>query len=521
MNPGPTSTEAPKRSFLSRLFHWLFSWRTLRRALIALAGLITLLALAYTVENIRGKRAWNLYQREWEAKGEKLHLSELAPKPVPDDQNLAMTPLLLPLFDYQHTTNGLVRNNSNAFARLDAISAAAGSDTRTNKLFLGSVESGRFADLGGYRDFYRGNTNYPQPASPGRPAQDILVALSKYDSELKELAEAAAQRPHCRFPIEYDYPAVFDILLPHLAILRNLSSLAQLRAIARIDLGQTDAALADLKLNLRLSQTIAEEPVLISHLVRLGTLTQNLQTIREGLVRHAWSDTQLAEIDQALAAINVLAEYKFAMRGERAFVVDGLEYMRQHPWNPGFEAPGDGPDLKFGPMPSGWYYQNMITLCEMHRQSTLPLVDERARRCFPPAGEFTTSPAWNQKTWPYRIFAGLLFPAVDKVSGKSVRMQTWVDQARLACALERYRLVQGSLPTTLDALKPAFVTDLPADIMTGTPLKYRPNSDGGYVLYSVGWNQKDDGGVASSAKKNTSYIDFSQGDWVWTMPAKR
>ena len=48
---------------------------------------------------------------------------------------------------------------------------------------------------------------------------------------------------------------------------------------------------------------------------------------------------------------------------------------------------------------------------------------------------------------------------------------------------------------------------LPHDIIGGQPLKYHRTADARFVLYSVGWNEKDDGGVPGKAG--------AEGDWVW------
>jgi hypothetical protein len=39
-----------------------------------------------------------------------------------------------------------------------------------------------------------------------------------------------------------------------------------------------------------------------------------------------------------------------------------------------------------------------------------------------------------------------------------------------------------------------FVPEVPRDWMNGAPLRYRPNDDGTFTLYSVGMDRKDDGG---------------------------
>ena len=55
--------------------------------------------------------------------------------------------------------------------------------------------------------------------------------------------------------------------------------------------------------------------------------------------------------------------------------------------------------------------------------------------------------------------------------------------------------------------------------MDGKPLRYALNSDGTYVLYSVGDDGKDDGGDASPAAASKSTYWLQGRDWVWPQPA--
>ena len=52
-------------------------------------------------------------------------------------------------------------------------------------------------------------------------------------------------------------------------------------------------------------------------------------------------------------------------------------------------------------------------------------------------------------------------------------------------------------------------------IINGRPLKYRRTDSGRFILYSVGWNEKDDGGVVALTKNNPPRQDTEKGDWVW------
>src|SRR2546426_4658100 len=103
MNTLSEKASAPRPSFPVRFIRWMFCWRTLRRALLTLAGLFTLIALIFAEENWRGKRAWEKFRREWEAKGERFDLAAFLPKPVPDDQNFVMTPFFAPLLERERS----------------------------------------------------------------------------------------------------------------------------------------------------------------------------------------------------------------------------------------------------------------------------------------------------------------------------------------------------------------------------------------------------------------------------------
>ena len=111
-----------------------------------------------------------------------------------------------------------------------------------------------------------------------------------------------------------------------------------------------------------------------------------------------------------------------------------------------------------------------------------------------------------------------MLPALNNAVKKFACGQASVDLARTAIALERCRLAHGECPESLDALAPQFIAKLPHDVINGQPLHYRRTSDGQFVLYSVGWNETDDGGVVGLTKNGS--LDTGTGDWVWRYPQK-
>ncbi len=63
---------------------------------------------------------------------------------------------------------------------------------------------------------------------------------------------------------------------------------------------------------------------------------------------------------------------------------------------------------------------------------------------------------------------------------------------------------------------PQFADKLPHDLFGGGALKYR-NEGGKFLLYSVGWNETDEGGIPAwkNDGKNDLPGDLTQNDWVW------
>jgi hypothetical protein len=201
-----------------------------------------------------------------------------------------------------------------------------------------------------------------------------------------------------------------------------------------------------------------------------------------------------------------------------------MDYVSRH-GGVSEEMGPDRPSAGFPAMPSGWFHQNQVIINRMHQEFLLPPADVAHHRV-DVAKSAELGNAMDQELSggfpPYKIFARLLLPALDNAIQKYAFAQANLDLARVACALERYRLANGQYPETLAALSPKFITSVPNDVISGEPLKYRRTNDGQFLLYSVGWNGKDDrGNVAMTTNGTTPHMDQTQGDWVWPpYPAK-
>ena len=496
--------------------------KTLRRALLVLASLITLIALFYAVEGLRGMRVWRKTKADLEAKGERFDWKSLAPPVVPDAENFAMTPLLAPLLDYVRdplAKPGMAQSKPRdpvAHERLTNLKFSG-----DNPPSQGSWRLGQPVDLAAWQAHYRAFTNFPTPSVAGPPGADVLLALSKFDPEMNEL-RTAARRPHSQFHVHHEDN--FAALLPHLTVLRRFSQIATLQANARLSLGQTDDALDNLRLAFRLADSIAAEPVLISGLVQIAILELALQPVWEGLGRRQWSDAQLTALEKQLNSVDMLAAYPRAIRGEQAFGINAIDFIRDNPRTAGalIGIGEPSPNTVAAVLaPSGWLEQNKAFIVNLHQEFSLPVIDQE-KRLFR-FGVYQRAREYEPKlktAHPYRVLVGMLFPAVFNVAEKYAYSQSAIDLARIACALERHRLKHGSFPESTAALVPEFLPMLPHDLMSGTALKYRRTVDGKFILYSVGLNETDDGGEVVLGSGKPPRADLKRGDWVWSYDEK-
>jgi tetratricopeptide (TPR) repeat protein len=510
---------------------WLCCWRNFRRFLFGCACLATLIALFYAEEDWRGWHAWNKFKHQWEAKGERFDMASVIPAAVPDDQNFALTPIVASSYGAVLDKNGhrIQPPNTNVVGRLK-MAVSYNGDQPTNG--TGNWQKSTVSDLKVWQQYYRNppdsaQTNeFPVALQPQSPADDVLLALSKFDSAIEELRQAS-RLPDSRFPLDYDTQPPASILLPHLSQLRGCAQVLQLRAIAELQNGQSDQALAYVKLMLYLANSIRTEPFLISPLVRIAIVNLALQPVYEGLAGHKWSETQLTELEQELGKSDLLSDYETGMRGEMVLCqIGNIEYLRRFPEqtpNLAGENNSRPPFIErivWRLIPNGWFYQNELRCARMMLEQCLPAADMERMVVSPTAVRRAGAVVEADLTHPgpYNILERMLFPALGAATKKFAWGQESVNLARVACALERYRLAHGEYPKSLDPLAPQFIAKLPHDIINGQPLNYRREVNGQFILYSIGWNEKDDDGEVGLNKDGG--IDRDTGDWVWQYPAR-
>lgn len=484
------------------------------RPVAVAAVLVVSLAFVVAFENLRGALALRGAQNGLRAQGVPMTLADIVPPPVPDERNLAMAPFVRPLMEHPRTSEDRLVTG----AAKPSFATVAKSRKQTDRAW---TDGGR-VDLELWQFYYRSIPDWPKPASPGTPAADVLMGLGRGDEDLAELRAAAAAHPDCRFPIQYqDHYAA---LLPHLAPLKGWAQFLRLRAVALLAEGRTDEALADTLLGLRLSDAIREEPLVISHLVRLAIDQLMLQPVWEGCLDQRWNDRQLVALQRALESRNPFGHVTRALHGER--IIAGLAFdemaRRVFPmgrWGTVIEGMSDGhsndPALNafVRCIPRGWVRQNQVA----HIRYVQAVVEDLARAphhaaLIPPGRHMDR---FIDKRSLFTVLAAILAPSAERPISRTYEGEAWRRLALTGLALERHRLASGAFPESLQGLVPGFLNEVPADPMDGQPLRYTRTAEGDYHLYSVGLDHQDHNGQRRVRDPGTEAGRSIAGDLVW------
>jgi len=483
----------------------------MRRLLLrAAAGLFVLLLIVaaagvawYVYEDRQGYAAWRAYEAEARARGVKLTAAEYLSPSIPDSENFAATPLF-----------------HRAMAAADANPAEAPFD---DPLTLpaepapppfSSPETQQRIDLAKWRDYFV-RAALVQEDRERSDAEVVLRALDSYAQPWEEL-RVAAQRPKTRFPIAWERG--FEMPLPHLGVLLSAAKLSALRIEAQLARGDAGAALAELHLGLRFARAFEQEPVAISGLVYVAILNQVEAAVWSGMAAGLWSDAALREIDAELKPLRLLTQYCFVRESERAISNTYTDVLLAKSRSERAEMSRELAELvDLGPSPvlgpPGWMKLSQVWL-NRHTDEVIARIDPDAERFHqtPLIHDPENITGWldEQRYHSVRHSARVL----GEVEIRYLATHSRTQFARIACAVERFRIATGATPPSLEALVPEYLPKVPHDVMDGAPLRYRRDDDQSYLLYSVAMNGRDDGGTVGKRLGVSRQLD-----WIWPSTA--
>jgi hypothetical protein len=268
-----------------------------------------------------------------------------------------------------------------------------------------------------------------------------------------------------------------------------------------------------------LADSLGGKATLVEAMIRVAILGLTLQPFQDGLATGVWSDAELVTFQQSFESEKLLTNLDAALRGgERNSMTHFVVEMPRSELVDILRSFGvlSVKDYFFQKAvrwcPQGWLYQNAVHYSRV-MQKQFDGYDVKQQRVFPEkcAAANAFMDEQLKTVTPFKYLVAIGVPNFAKCMQTTAEQQTFLQEAALACALERYRRARGGYPETLATLVPQFTGKLPRDLMTGEGLKYQRTAQDKFRLYSVGWNLKDDSGTRTTNRL--------AGDWVWP-PAK-
>ncbi len=372
-------------------------------------------------------------------------------------------------------------------------------------LIPSEVEEKPTSDWSGLRRWERQWTPTELPAS----FQNLPPAL---EAEINEVA-AFVRRSDAdfRFGVPVFASAGLGLERPvAFEILPDLIAAHFLRGVTRLEAGEPAKALEEVEALLNYGKFALRRPNLTTFELQRLAYRQAIRLIWEGLQRGAWTREELGILRLRLAYLQYFKGADEAMRGE-IFYNQRLSEAEQ--------------DRRKDILAHLATYTVLRRDQKTYLQWLQPILTDTddSDWVYRYALEDLQSASKKQKH-RRRILAILADPVGAGVRLRMIlQTQMLISAADTACALEVYRQGHGEFPDTLEALKErGIISELSCDPIGGDPLLYRRESDGGYLLWSLGWNLADDQGTTvfttDKEGKPTEGIDSTQGDWLWKMP---
>jgi hypothetical protein len=415
---------------------------------IIIGSLLIVLTIIWLILDYRTSRMLNAELKAIRDAGEPLTFAELAPPPVPDEENAALL--------YEKALK-LV----------------------TNDIIIPIVEL----------------TSHDKPETP-----ELIQSACKILDENKEAINLVYQgslRPKCRYTV--DYSSALPIKFPDLMKTRNCVNLLAGEAIIKLKDNKIEEALKSCLTGLKFANSLNQPPTLILHMMHIACLDIILKPLKKVLEQENPDPVLIKSLLNELDIQGLRNDLTKSYLAEQCMEIEvfnnplifwndcGRPYLYRLYFS-----------FIYAPIRKidHTYYLRLMT--KVINTTKLPYY-QSSKESDKLDKEISNIPSY------YLITHWMLGTTSTSHIAHSI-IESKIYNARFALALKIYKSKHGEYPETLKALTPDILDSIPLDPFSGKDFIYHKKNDG-FIVYSVGWNLKDDGGLVTRRK--------DEGDIVW------
>lgn len=328
------------------------------------------------------------------------------------------------------------------------------------------------------------------PARTEPLAEETKALVVQYiadNQQTLELLHETAAIEHGRYPVDFNVD--FGYQMYHLAVLKHVIRLLNLDMVLHAENSNTQLAARSVTSAFGIIRSLAKEPTAASQFVRIACHTLTVSSLERVINRIEFADEQLVELGQAVANAEDIAAMSRVFIGERCREINvfkdpaslnpdliGRKTLLPAPILELYKALGlaDRDAIIYLDLMND--YMDTTGLALHQRQEAADVIQTKLNR--------------TSKT---HILLHMLRPTHPRFTTLYLVNIAHLRTARVALAIQRYRLATGSLPDTLADLVPTYLDAVPEDPFDGRTLRYE-KLETGFVVYSVGEDRSDDGG---------------------------
>lgn len=321
------------------------------------------------------------------------------------------------------------------------------------------------------------------------------------------IIEQGSQRDSCRFDLDYDDG--LNTLLPHLSGMRNFTRILCAKAYLEAKTGNPDSAWDLILTQLKFADALRTEPVLISKVVRMAMIRLSCDTITKLCEIAPPNAQQSGDIQNLLKDLDDIQTLIHSIDAERLLIGEWVFNLTKDEMYKASLQHGSRGD-------TGLLHKLIIfgitfkPLLLADHAAYLRFMHDGTRfleRPYPPEQGEVMEQGVQKKRY---IVTRILTPSILRFKVIHCEMIAQLRIVQAGLALLQHKQTENTFPATLETLKLQNINDPFSDGL----LVYKTGGQN-FILYSIGADQKDNGGSPKQKKQETDW------DIVWIFPGRQ
>ncbi|UCE40774.1 MAG: hypothetical protein JSV17_15210 [Candidatus Aminicenantes bacterium] len=339
--------------------------------------------------------------------------------------------------------------------------------------------------------------------SLGSDVRKELEIMIANNPRVFQFMEEASEKPCFRYG---DWSQnLYDMKIPDAVKMINAIRLLGIDAVFKAEKGHVHEAIDQIRWTKLLVKKTLDEPLLITGLIALANM-KYLQTCFMRIIngRDLDSDTLRMNI-QDLYPERWREKFVRGIHGERVFLLENALAV--------LEGNMDALGYNLGDRIFFWIMRPATKADVLWAQKMFDKVEAATLLPYYEIKESHKDITKDIESipWSFRLSGGL-FPNFTSAWLKEAIMEAFMGTGQIALACKIYKNQEGHFPENIAELVPGILEKEPLDPFTGDPFIYKLQEDG-FIVYSVGSNEKDDDGRATY--QVTKLVMEKDDDWPW------